>query len=100
MQLRYYVPFKAQEGVSAELILKEKLINIEGIAIDTSVNANKWQIPEEDLDFFVQSLMGAQLRVDHAESALMVVGKVQKQNVWVILFGSEQKSAMKNLLKK
>lgn len=76
MQLQYFVPFKAQEGVSAEYALKEKLINIEGVAIDTSVNANKWQVPEEDLDFFVQSLMGAQLRVDHAESALMVVGKV------------------------
>jgi len=76
LQLHYFVPFKAQEGVSAEYALKEKLINIEGIAIDTGVNANKWQIPEEDLDFFVQSLMGAQLRVDHAESALMVVGKV------------------------
>jgi hypothetical protein len=76
MQLRYFVPFKAQEGVSAEYALKEKLVNIEGVAIDTSVNANKWQIPEEDLDFFVQSLIGAQLRVDHAESALMVVGKV------------------------
>jgi len=76
MQLHYYVPFKSQEGVSAEYALKEKLINIEGVAIDTSVNANKWQVPEEDLDFFVQSLIGAQLRVDHAESALMVVGKV------------------------
>jgi hypothetical protein len=76
MQLRYFVPFKAQEGVSAEYALKEKLVNIEGVAIDTSVNANKWQVPEEDLDFFVQSLQGAQLRVDHAESALMVVGKI------------------------
>lgn len=76
MQLRYFVPFKAQEGVSAEYALKEKLVNIEGVAIDTSVNANKWQIPDEDLDFFVQSLQGAQLRVDHAESALMVVGKL------------------------
>jgi hypothetical protein len=76
MQLRYFVPFKAQEGVSAEYALKEKLINIEGVAIDTSVNANKWQIPAEDLDFFVETLMNAQLRVDHAESALMVIGKV------------------------
>jgi hypothetical protein len=76
MQLQYFVPFKAQEGVSAEFALKEKLVNIEGVAIDTSVNANKWQIPDEDLDFFVQSLQGAQLRVDHAESALMVVGKL------------------------
>jgi hypothetical protein len=76
VQLQYFVPFKAQEGVSAEFALKEKLLNIEGIAIDSSVNANKWQIPDEDLDFFTQSLLGAQLRVDHAESALMVVGKV------------------------
>ena len=76
MQLRYFVPFKAQEGVSAEYALKEKLVNIEGVAIDTSINANKWQIPDEDLDFFVQSLQSAQLRVDHAESALMVVGKL------------------------
>jgi hypothetical protein len=76
MQLRYYVPFKAQEGVSAEYALKEKLVNIEGVAIDTSVNANKWQVPEEDLDFFTESLKGAQLRADHAESVFMVVGKV------------------------
>jgi hypothetical protein len=76
VQLRYFVPFKAQEGVQAELALKEKLVNIEGVAIDTSVNANKWQIPAEDLDFVAESLVGAQLRVDHAESALMVVGRV------------------------
>jgi len=76
MQLRYFVPFKAQEGVDAQYALKEKLLNIEGVALDVSVNANKWQIPSEDLDFVVESLKGAQLRVDHAESALMVVGKV------------------------
>jgi hypothetical protein len=76
MQLHYYVPFKAAEGVSAEYALKEKLINIEGVAIDTSVNGNKWQVPEEDLDYFTESLKGAQLRADHAESVFMVVGKV------------------------
>jgi len=76
VQLRYFVPFKAQEGVDAQFALKEKLINIEGVAIDTSINANKWQVPAEDLDFITQSLIGAQLRVDHAESALMVIGKV------------------------
>jgi uncharacterized protein Veg len=80
VQLRYYVPFKAQQGVDAQFALKEKLINIEGVAIDTSVNANKWQVPEEDLDFVAESLVGAQLRVDHAESALMVVGKVAIAN--------------------
>ena len=76
MQLQYFVPFKTQEGSDAQFALKEKLINIEGTAIDTSVNANKWQVPAEDLDYVVQSLLGAQLRVDHAESALMVIGKV------------------------
>ncbi|MEM2366792.1 MAG: hypothetical protein QXQ50_00970 [Candidatus Bathyarchaeia archaeon] len=75
MQLRYYVPFKAEDK-KAEYAIKEKLINIEGVAIDTSVNRNKWQVPSEDLDFIVESLKGAQLRVDHAESALMIIGKV------------------------
>ncbi len=91
MQLRYYVPFKAQGGVSAEDALKGKLLNIEGIAIDTSVNANKWQIPAEDLDFLIQSLAGAQLRVDHAESALMVMGKVAeaKRDGDKVLFRAE-----------
>jgi hypothetical protein len=51
MQLQYSVPFKARQGVDAQYALKEKLLNIEGVAIDTSVNASKWQIPGEDLDF-------------------------------------------------
>ena len=76
MQLRYFVPFKAQEDLSAEYALKEKLINIEGVAIDSSVNANKWQVPDEDLDFFVSTLINAQMRIDHAESAMAVIGKV------------------------
>jgi hypothetical protein len=76
MQLRYFVPFKALAGQDAQLALRESLINIEGTAIDVSVNSNKWQVPEEDLDFFVQSLQGSQLRIDHAESAMAVIGKV------------------------
>jgi len=91
MQLRYFVPFKAEEGVKAEYALKEKLLNIEGVAIDTSINANKWQIPAEDLDFLTQSLVGAQLRVDHAESALMIMGKVAeaKRDGDKVLFRAE-----------
>jgi hypothetical protein len=75
-QLKYYVPFKAVECINADLALKEGLLPIEGTAIDTSVNANKWQVPPEDLDFFTTSLKGAQLRIDHAESVLSIVGKV------------------------
>ncbi|MGA2386967.1 MAG: hypothetical protein ABSG33_10600 [Candidatus Bathyarchaeia archaeon] len=78
MELRYFVPFKAQDGVNAQYALREKLVNIEGVAIDTSVNANKWQVPQQDLEYVASSLAGAQLRVDHAESALMVVGKVSE----------------------
>jgi hypothetical protein len=80
MQLRYFVPFKASDDVKADSALREKLVNIEGVAIDTSVNSNKWQIPDSDLDFVAAGLQGAQLRVDHAESALMVVGKVIQAN--------------------
>jgi hypothetical protein len=76
MQLRYFVPFKAQEGVDAQFALREKLINIEGLAVDTSVNKNRWQVPEEDLDFFTETLKDVQLRADHAESVFMIVGKV------------------------
>lgn len=76
MELKYYVPFKAQIGQDAQLALKESLINIEGTAIDTSVNSNKWQVPEEDLDYFVSTLLNSQLRIDHAESAMAVIGKV------------------------
>lgn len=78
LSLRFYVPFKAEKGQDAQYALREKLLNIEGTAIDTSVNTNKWSVLDEDLDFVAQSLVGAQLRVDHAESALMVVGKVSE----------------------
>ena len=80
LSLRFYVPIKSEKGQDAQYALKEKLLNIEGIAIDTSVNANKWSVLSEDLDFIAQSLAGAQLRVDHAESALMVVGRVSAAN--------------------
>jgi hypothetical protein len=76
LNLRFYVPFEAQKGQDAQYALKEKLLNIEGVAIDTSVNANKWSVLEEDLRYIEESLKAAQLRVDHAESALMIVGKV------------------------
>ena len=61
------------------------------MAIDTSVNANKWRFLDEDLDFVANSLAGAQLRVDHAESVLMVVGKVSatKRDGDQVLFSAE-----------
>ncbi|MGB8781048.1 MAG: hypothetical protein WCD81_10425 [Candidatus Bathyarchaeia archaeon] len=73
--LKFVIPFNADK-VDSQLAIRERLLNIEGVAIDTSVNANKWQIPPEDLDYFTATLKGAQLRVDHAESALAVIGIV------------------------
>jgi hypothetical protein len=75
LELKYYVPFRAL-GEDRGLAVRESLLNIEGEAIDTSVNTNKWQVPREDLDYFITSLQGAQLRIDHAESAMAVIGKV------------------------
>jgi hypothetical protein len=77
---KYFVQFKAADNVDAQMAIKERLLPIEGTAIDTSVNANKWQVPPEDLDFFVSTLQGSQLRIDHAESAMAVIGKVPKAN--------------------
>ncbi len=76
MQLHYFVPFKAADGQNLESAMKNKLLNIDGVAIDTSVNSNKWQVPEEDLDFLLTTLRGAQLRANHAEDVYQVIGKV------------------------
>jgi len=104
MQFKYYVPFSAvQKGPEAEQAIKENLLVIEGVAIDQSVNANKWQVKDEDLDYLAESLQGAQLRVDHAESALAVIGKVvgtQRQEDKV-LFRAElgEESLIKKILR-
>ena len=71
LSLKYHVPFQAQENTA-----KNGLIHIQGEALDDSVNQNRWQVPSEDLDFFTESLKGAQLRIDHTESVLSIVGKV------------------------
>lgn len=76
MMFKYFAPFKAEETADLNLALREGILPIEGEAIDTSVNKNKWQVPEEDLEFLTSSLTGAQLRIDHAESVLSIVGKV------------------------
>ncbi len=85
MELHYFIPFKAQGGTDAQFALREHLLNIEGTAIDTSVNANKWQVPAEDLEFLTQGLINAQLRIDHAESAMAVIGKVPEAKLFADL---------------
>ena len=50
LELNYDVDVKA----SLDDIRKTGII--EGQAMDTSVNKNRWQIPSEDLDFFVETV--------------------------------------------
>jgi hypothetical protein len=73
-----------------------KKLNIEGVAIDSSVNSNKWQIPDEDLDYVTKGLENAQLRIDHGDSVLSVVGKVNssKRDGKQVLFGAEVGDAL------
>ena len=51
---------------------------IEGQAMDTSVNKNRWQIPSEDLDFFVDTVNKAGLRINHGLTTESVKGAVTK----------------------
>jgi hypothetical protein len=76
LELNYDIDVKA----SLDDIRKTGII--EGQAIDSSVNKNRWQVPEEDLDFFCSSLQNAQLRINHggSEEADKVKGLVTKAN--------------------
>jgi hypothetical protein len=51
---------------------------IEGQAIDSSVNKNRWQVPDEDLDYFCSTLQNAQLRINHGDRVEDVKGVVFK----------------------
>lgn len=87
MQYSYIASVRVAKGQNNDMALQEGLLGIEGVAVDTSVNKNKWQVPKEDLDFFTSTLQGKQLRIDHGESVLNVVGKVPEarnlgESVW------------------
>ena len=51
---------------------------IEGQAIDSSVNKNRWQVADEDLDYFASTLQEAQVRINHGSSVENVKGLVTK----------------------
>jgi hypothetical protein len=64
--------------VQASLDDIRKTAIIEGQAIDTSVNKNRWQVPSEDLDFFCETLKTATIRINHGDSTESVKGLVNK----------------------
>ena len=72
LELNYDVNVKA----SLDDIRKTGII--EGQAMDTSVNKNRWQIPSEDLDFFVETVNKAGLRINHGLTTESVKGAVTK----------------------
>ena len=72
MELLYDVDVKA----SLDEIRKTGII--EGQAIDSSVNKNRWQVPSEDLDFFVETVNKAGLRINHGLATESVKGDVVK----------------------
>ena len=72
MELLYDVDVKA----SLDDLRKTGII--EGQAIDSSVNKNRWQVPDEDLDYFASTLREAQIRINHGESVENVKGLVTK----------------------
>ncbi len=72
MELNYDVDVKA----SIDDIRKTGII--EGQAIDSSINQNFWQVPEEDLDYFASTLKEAQIRINHGDSVEAVKGLITK----------------------
>ena len=72
MELNYDVE------VQASLDDLRKTGIIEGQAIDSSVNKNRWQVSEQDLDYFCSTLQNAQLRINHGDRVEDVKGVVFK----------------------
>ena len=49
---------------------------IQGIAIDDTVNENSWQVPAEELPYFVAVSQTAQIRVDHGDRVEDIKGVI------------------------
>ena len=51
-------------------------LTIEGTLLDSSVNTNKWRVPESEFDSLITSLKGAPYLKDHKEEVDSVAGQV------------------------
>jgi hypothetical protein len=89
LDIRYYANSapKISEKQYAEIVKKfeesNKLparLEIMGIAIDDSMNANMWKVPFEDLDELTKKLEGVQIRKNHGDRVEDVIGLVK--NAW------------------
>lgn len=95
MRIVYYasitpaVDAETQKKMLAEFEQYNKLppvLKVKGVAIDASVNKNRWKVEPEDLDYLVEEankriqnpLGGIQYRLDHSENVRNIIGKVNK----------------------
>ena len=70
IQLDYTVPVTLKRSVDGKVLL------IQGTAIDDTVNENSWQVPAEELPYFVASGQNAQIRVDHGDRVEDIKGVI------------------------
>ncbi len=68
--LDYNVPVTFKRSADGKVLI------IEGIAIDDTVNRNMWQVPQEELPYFVAMGQNVQIRVDHGDKIEDVKGVV------------------------
>ncbi len=70
IHLDYNVPVTFKRSPDGKVLL------IQGTAIDDTVNANSWQVPAEELPYFVTNSQNAQIRVDHGDRVEYIKGVI------------------------
>ena len=70
IQLDYNVPVTLKRSSDGKVLL------IQGVAIDDTVNENSWQVPSEELPYFVANGQNSQIRVDHGDRVEDVKGVI------------------------
>ena len=71
IQLDYNVPVTFRRSFDRKVLL------IQGTAIDDTVNENSWQVPTEELSYFVAVSQNAQIRVDHGDQVEDIKGIIK-----------------------
>jgi hypothetical protein len=71
IQLDYNVPVTFKRSSNGKVLL------IQGTAIDDTVNENSWQVPAEELPYFVAVSQNVQIRVDHGDRVEDIKGVIK-----------------------
>jgi hypothetical protein len=70
IQLDYSVPVTFKRSSDGKVLL------IQGTAIDDTVNENSWQVPAEELSYFVAVSQNVQIRVNHGDRVEDIKGAI------------------------